>query len=67
MGSWLVAVALVTQASSTEPGASDRQAVLAALRSYHEAFQKEDVSAVSQLLGPSVFIADERSSGGRNG
>lgn len=64
MGSWLVAVALVAQASSTEPGASDRQAVLAALRSYHEAFQKEDVTAVSQLLGPSVFIADERSSEG---
>ncbi len=64
MGSWRVAVALAAQASSTEPGASDREAVLAVLRSYHDAFQKEDVSAVAPLLGPSVFIADERSAGG---
>ncbi len=61
---WLAVLALAQGAGSERTESGDREAVLQVLRSYHQALQRGDSAAAVLLLGPSLFIADERSAGG---
>ena len=50
-------------ADSVPPG-DERGAVTTALSGYHRALQADRPATVLQFIGPTLFMADERSSGG---
>jgi hypothetical protein len=47
-----------------QPAGEDRGAVTQVLAAYHAALQAGEAPNVARLLGPSLFMADERTSGG---
>jgi hypothetical protein len=48
------------------PAPTDEEAVVRALKEYHAAFEAGDPARVLEILGPTYFIGDERSAGGKD-
>ena len=44
---------------------ADEEAVVAALKEYHAAFEAGDPARVLAVIGPTYFIGDEKSAGGK--
>ena len=55
---------LFLAAASAPPG--DEEAVAKAVKEYHAAFEAGDPARVLAVLGPTYFIGDEKSAGGRD-
>jgi len=55
---------LFLAAASAPPG--DDEAVAKAVKEYHAAFEAGDPARVLAVLGPTYFIGDEKSAGGRD-
>ena len=55
---------LFLAAASAPPG--DEEAVTKAVKEYHAAFAAGDPARVLAVLGPTYFIGDEKSAGGRD-
>ena len=61
MMTW-IAILFLT-AASAPPG--DEEAVAKAVKEYHAAFEAGDPARVLAVLGPTYFIGDEKSAGGK--
>ncbi len=57
-----ILLGLADLGSSGEPPAADREAVIGALSGYHGALQAGQPEKVLQFIGPTYFMADEKSS-----
>lgn len=56
----LAATMVPTPAPAPAPPQGDREAAVSALRGYHAALAAGQADKVTELLGPSYFMADER-------
>lgn len=63
MGTWIL-LPLFLVVPDNGPEETGRVAVLQALAAYHQGLEAGEVQKVLGVLGPSCFMADERSSGG---
>ena len=61
MPPWIAILFLAT--ASAPPG--DEEAVAKAVKEYHAAFEAADPARVLAVLGPTYFIGDENSAGGK--
>ena len=61
MTTWIAILFL--PAASAPPG--DEEAVAKAVKEYHAAFEAGDPARVLAVLGPTYFIGDEKSAGGK--
>ena len=50
---------------AVSPTPADEQAVVRALQEYHAAFEAGDPARVLEVIGPTYFIGDEKSAGGK--
>lgn len=63
MPSMLLAVLLLAAGG---PAPAEEEAAVRVLKEYHAAFQSGDPTRVLELIGPTYFIGDERSAGGKD-
>ena len=60
-------IALMVLSLLAAGGASaDEQAVVAAVKEYHAAFEASDSARVLEVIGPTYFIGDEKTAGGKD-
>ncbi len=52
--------------AAAAPAPSEEEAVVRALKQYHAAFEAGDAARVLEVIGPTYFIGDERSAGGKD-
>jgi len=65
MSAALIAFLLLASPASPAPS-PDEAAVVRAVKEYHAAFEAGDPARVLAVLGPTYFIGDEKSAGGRD-
>ena len=61
MTTWIAVLFL----AAASPAPADEQAVVKALKEYHAAFEAGDPARVLEVIGPTYFIGDEKSGGGK--
>ena len=52
--------------AAVAPAPPDEEAVVRALKEYHAAFEAGDAARALEVIGPTYFIGDERSAGGKD-
>ena len=60
MTTWIAVLFL-----AAAPAPTDEEAVAKAVKEYHAAFEAGDAARVLAVLGPTYFIGDEKSAGGK--